>query len=427
MLSSNLPAPYEIVMPNGHKRTLYRDFNGRFIPKSKYLRLNQANAAESMSSVSDTRSRTGDPDRNVFGYRENIVGDKVDGDKVAGDKVDGDKVNGDKTVYNQTVVLEPRSCNNYKDDNGALRQCIEMTREQARGLGRIPRYECLDLKDNDLSSLDLKNCVFYRSKLVRCDLSESYLDGSDLSRIILRNAKLKNTSCKDAHFEHGDLHAISAAKAVFRNAKLCNAILDWADLSGADLRGSNLNGVRTKHTVLDNVIFDDTTTFDPNLIIILGASKGELDDMALRNGVYENQRILDGRFACHDLAGAKLRGASLVRADMYAANMRGIIMEEAVLIEANLRHAQLQYACLGSACLSKADLRHADLSHADLSNADLSDANLSFVDLENTDLSRANLTRANLRGAQHLTKAQLDSVRSLSGATLPDGSIHRQG
>lgn len=425
MLSSNLPTPYEIVMPNGHKRTLYRDFSGRFISKSRYLRLNQANAAESMSSASDIRSRTSDHGREVFDHRENVVGDKVDGDKVAGDKVDGDKVLGNKMVYNQTVSSEPRSCNNHKDDNSALRQCIELTREQARNLGRIPRYECLDLKDNDLSAMDLKNCVFYHSKMVRCNLSASYLDGSDLDSINLRNAVLINTSCEGAHFERGDLHAVNATKARFRNAKLCFAKLDWADLSGADLRGSDLNGVRTKHTILDNVIVDDTTTFDPNLIIIIGASKGELDDMALKNGAYENQRILGGRFARRDLAGAKLRGASLIRADMYAANMRGIVMEEAVLIEANLRRAQLRDACLGSACLSKADLCHADLSYADLSNADLSDANLSFVDLENTDLSRANLTRANLRGAKHLTRAQLDSVRSLSGAIMPDGVIHR--
>jgi uncharacterized protein YjbI with pentapeptide repeats len=53
------------------------------------------------------------------------------------------------------------------------------------------------------------------------------------------------------------------------------------------------------------------------------------------------------------------------------------------------------------------------LMNADLSGADLSEANLKGADL----------SEANLSGAK-VTREQLAEVKSLNGATMPDGSIH---
>ena len=65
-----------------------------------------------------------------------------------------------------------------------------------------------------------------------------------------------------------------------------------------------------------------------------------------------------------------------------------------------------------------ANLSNADLKHVHLECADLSGANLDGADVEDADLSDANL-----QGAK-VTDEQLAKVKSLQGATLPDGSIH---
>lgn len=78
---------------------------------------------------------------------------------------------------------------------------------------------------------------------------------------------------------------------------------------------------------------------------------------------------------------------------------------------------------LHEADLSHADLREKDLSHLNLSSADLSEANLHDADLSSADLSEANLQGANLKGAT-VTPQQLEKVKSLRGATMPDGSKH---
>jgi uncharacterized protein YjbI with pentapeptide repeats len=88
---------------------------------------------------------------------------------------------------------------------------------------------------------------------------------------------------------------------------------------------------------------------------------------------------------------------------------------------------------LSQADLRKINLSQADLSFSNLSGANLADANLSEADLTHADLSAAelngaNLANAHLRGA-NLTGAtvsdeQLKKAKSLSGATMPDGSKH---
>lgn len=80
------------------------------------------------------------------------------------------------------------------------------------------------------------------------------------------------------------------------------------------------------------------------------------------------------------------------------------------------------------------ELGGADFSGADLSNFGLADVNLNGVDLSKTNLSHAylggaTLHYANLSGADlssaKITNEQLETVMSLNGAIMPDGTKHK--
>jgi len=92
-----------------------------------------------------------------------------------------------------------------------------------------------------------------------------------------------------------------------------------------------------------------------------------------------------------------------------------------------MRWADLSYVSFSEADLSNAYLFRADLTGADLSNVNLSNAYLRKAELNNTmlndaDLSGANLVEADLRGS-NVSNEQLRQVKTLKGATMPDGQF----
>jgi uncharacterized protein YjbI with pentapeptide repeats len=97
-----------------------------------------------------------------------------------------------------------------------------------------------------------------------------------------------------------------------------------------------------------------------------------------------------------DLSGWKLTGADLTGADLTAANLRKANLSQAKLVGANLNHA--------------------DLAKAKLIQANLSRAILVFTRLDAAILNQANLSNAILGG-----RDLLSTVKSIEGATLPNG------
>ncbi len=106
-----------------------------------------------------------------------------------------------------------------------------------------------------------------------------------------------------------------------------------------------------------------------------------------------------------------LDGIDLSRAMLYRAPFDGTS-----LLDANLNGAYLEGVSFRGAVLRRANLSWADLSGADLSGADLTGANLSYASLQGVDFSKAKLTGA------IVTAEQLEKVRTLKDAVMPDGN-----
>lgn len=92
------------------------------------------------------------------------------------------------------------------------------------------------------------------------------------------------------------------------------------------------------------------------------------------------------------------------------------------LTHAHLQNADLQEADLEKSKLNMADLRWADLRNANLKGACLAKANLYRANLDGANLQNAVMIGTNLQGAYNLVVAQLNQVRCLQNATMPDGS-----
>lgn len=122
-----------------------------------------------------------------------------------------------------------------------------------------------------------------------------------------------------------------------------------------------------------------------------------------------------------NMHGIDLCGTDLRFADLRAAELSGVNLQRASLTGALLQGANLSGSNLTDADLRLARLDGAVLDHASLQRSQLHRARLPGARLHSAQLNDTIFWQADLRGAQVLA-AQLDLARSLSGATMPDGS-----
>jgi uncharacterized protein YjbI with pentapeptide repeats len=115
---------------------------------------------------------------------------------------------------------------------------------------------------------------------------------------------------------------------------------------------------------------------------------------------------------------------TLINNDTHVIGLSELDAHNANLVNIDLRDTYLFGLDMHGSDMQGINLSFATLNYVSLVNSNLAGANLQGCDMRNTDLTGANLSGANLKDATELTDAQLAKARSLTGATLPDGSLH---
>ena len=116
-----------------------------------------------------------------------------------------------------------------------------------------------------------------------------------------------------------------------------------------------------------------------------------------------------------------LQETKLIKTPNPVVELWGSDLQECDLHEADLEATVLRGVNFENANLSIAGLQNADLRRANLTGAFLYGANLCGADLRNAELKNANLQNAVLIDAK-ISDLQLATVKSLKGATKPDGT-----
>jgi uncharacterized protein YjbI with pentapeptide repeats len=179
-----------------------------------------------------------------------------------------------------------------------------------------------DLREADLSGIDLS----------LANLNGADLSGTDLSLATLNGANLNGTHLTAANLSMADLRG-----AHLNEANLSEANLRGIDLSLATLNGANLNGADLGNT--------------------------DMREANLRGAHLNAANLREANLFVANLRGATLRGADLRGANLDTTDMREANLSEANLIGAKLSHADLKRANLRGADLTGAELRGATLRH----------------------------------------------------------------
>lgn len=149
----------------------------------------------------------------------------------------------------------------------------------------------VDLSDVNLSGVNLFDADLYNTDLTNADLTEANLSYANLRGANLRYANLKYANLRGADLRNADLSFVNLKianlnKAYLSSANLCEANLKCAnlinaklryanlseanlicvdltdaDLTRADLSYANLMGANLQLAILDNVIYNECTSF----------------------------------------------------------------------------------------------------------------------------------------------------------------------
>ncbi|MEQ9409269.1 MAG: pentapeptide repeat-containing protein [Fuerstiella sp.] len=119
-----------------------------------------------------------------------------------------------------------------------------------------------DLSGAQLESARFRSCTLTDANLREAVLNQASLDNSDLTRTSFSNAKLRNATLfksvlTETDFRNAELLSVSleqakAHGAVFVAARMGDAFLAMADLTGADFTGADLSGANLEAAVLKN-------------------------------------------------------------------------------------------------------------------------------------------------------------------------------
>ena len=201
-------------------------------------------------------------------------------------------------------------------------------------------------------------------------------------------------------------------------AKLENACLNRADLSGTNMREAHLSRAQLRWAQLQKALLQKAE--------MQGAI---LKNAEMREAILKNAKMEEAQMQKAVLHKAQMQGAVLQKAQMQGAKLGGAQMQDADLLQAQMQGAALPGTQMQGAFLTMAQMQGADLFDAQMQGAILWEAQMQVARLSMTQLQGANLWRAQMQGADVTLKQALGpssaAVVDLRGAEchLPDGPL----
>ena len=289
-MSDKLPAPQIIKLPTGKTRTLYRNYQGQFISKSKYEELQgRPGASSGGASVGDASGSMGvspDADRRGGGGSSDDGGLPIGGS--GGTSPTDDGAMGhlvEQIIEFELPLMVRRFLKSRTREGQSQRQAnIPPTPQQPDGYappngGSLPPepkpgsrasktisfdHPHDDLRLYDFTSWSLPGANLQEANLQGVSLEEAILEEANLRGARLQNARLNSAYLGRANLRDAKLQGADLSNAYLYEAILLSANLSGADLSRAKLQSANLSGANLSGAILRsaNLTYADLSLAD---------------------------------------------------------------------------------------------------------------------------------------------------------------------
>jgi uncharacterized protein YjbI with pentapeptide repeats len=212
----------------------------------------------------------------------------------------------------------------------------------------------------------------------------------------LREANLSNLDLSGANFSNLNLRKVNFYGSNLDRTDLNNANLDRANFRAANLNNANLNNCNLDYAIFKETIITSSTIIDEKSCLVWHILNQERTAIDLRGKDLSNSHLFQANLSKLDLSKTDLSKANLSHANLSQTELR----------ETNLSNANLYQADLSNAYLFKANLQQANLNSTSLDGAYLREANLNYAILKNTQLSQKTIIEEKWRLAWEIVNTQ---------------------
>ncbi len=235
----------------------------------------------------------------------------------------------------------------------------------------------VDLSNADLSGADLQQVDLSGSSLRSTDLSHANLSGailettkllSDMDHVSFRGARLRGaTSVFQASFQQADFTEADLREVNFGRADFLGANFTKADLRRANLAYSRLSGALFSDARVENLVLHQASGLDNQTLDWLRKNGAIVDQAGLEKALQNGLRI--PVMWWFNLSKMNLSGIDFTDITLSGVTFTGAKLEDAKFVNASLDQANFHNADLRGADFSGSYLIHADFSGADLRGA----------------------------------------------------------
>lgn len=139
----------------------------------------------------------------------------------------------------------------------------------------IADFSGADLRELDLSGLDIGSTDFSYANLTSANLSGADFEDTNFNNAILEKVNLSEAELMGATLEDANLSEANLESAGLVRTNLCRANLSRASLKNTYLQEANLNGANLSEAILTGAQYDDKTIWPEKFIIPLEAIKAD--------------------------------------------------------------------------------------------------------------------------------------------------------
>lgn len=286
-----------------------------------------------------------------------------------------------------------------------------MTQED---LERSVKQQEINLKDCDLSGLDLSDRNFERAHFENCDLS-----GVNFSGTTIKQGEFKNGLLIGGNFEKADLSGVD-----FTGCAMQKINLSQVRIEGVGIKESNLANASFKSM---NIEFSDSNVFKN--VNLSGADLSEStitwfqgENVNFRNANFANASILESRVKDCNFA-----NVSFENAELYSVAFKDCKMQQAVLAKAKITNVTFETSTLENVDFKQAEIGYGNFVDSNLDGVDFREVTLSGMnEFRNVSLVAADFSEAKFSEESKLYDVDVTDIKGLD-ASHYQKNLNRQG